>query len=109
MPVSWTVDCSHLELWADIDMEADGIVLPVKKEAIDFAVKYFAYLTEAAKKDQAVILPNPVRLMPGGLERIAHDGLLLQGSELLSQKDEHTRDEKYMRPISGEKLVYSLL
>jgi hypothetical protein len=47
--------------------------------------------------------------MPGGLERIAEDGLVLQNSGMLSHDRELRRNEEYMRPISGEKLVYTVI
>ncbi len=54
--------------------------------------------------------PNPVRKMPGGLERIVPDGFALL-SGLVSERQglEQRREEEHMRPISGEKLVYTIV
>lgn len=46
--------------------------------------------------------------MPGGLERVVQDGFSLLGTGLVSERSEIERPEGYMRPISAEKLVYSL-
>lgn len=46
--------------------------------------------------------------MPGGLERIIPDAFALL-SGLVSERSSTGRQEDYMRPISGEKLVYSIL
>ena len=51
--------------------------------------------------------PNRVRKMPGGLERIVPDALpLLSG--LVSERGGVGKEEDHMRPISWEKLVYSV-
>jgi hypothetical protein len=46
--------------------------------------------------------------MPGGLEKIVPDGFELLGSGLVSQRSNASRAEEYMRPISGEKMVYKV-
>jgi len=48
--------------------------------------------------------------MPGGLERIPEDGFYLLGAGVMASalKVENSRTEEHMRPVSGEKLVYSL-
>lgn len=51
--------------------------------------------------------PNPVRLMPGGLERIVNDGFTLLGPQKMDDRA-HQRKEEYMAPVSAEKLVYKL-
>lgn len=55
-----------------------------------------------------VLEPNPVRAMPGGLERIVPDGFALLGSGSVTSRTTLKRDEPYMKPISGEKVVYSI-
>lgn len=56
-----------------------------------------------------MLQPNPVRLMPGGLERVVPDGFELLGSVQVSARSADSgRTETWMRPVSGEKLVYSL-
>jgi len=56
------------------------------------------------------IPPNPVRIMPGGLERIVEDGFTLFGSGDLKVSERSGADElEWKRPISGEKIVYNIL
>lgn len=57
---------------------------------------------------RAQLEPNPVRLMPGGLEKVAQDGFRLLGGGLVSERSKIERTEEYMRSISAEKLIYSL-
>jgi hypothetical protein len=50
--------------------------------------------------------------MPGGLERIVEDGFKLLGSGKVNERHLHSGVDggsEWMRPISGEKLVYNLL
>jgi len=49
--------------------------------------------------------------MPGGLERIVEDGFTLFGSGDLLQVSERSGVDgpEWMRPISGEKIVYNIL
>jgi hypothetical protein len=46
--------------------------------------------------------------MPGGLEKVVPDGFALLGSGSVSERAKLARDEEYMRPISAEKLVYTI-
>lgn len=77
-----------------------GAIIPANPAAREFATKFYNYL---ALGD---VEPNPMRLMPGGLERLPLDGLLLFGD---SRNVAASRQEEYMRPISGEKLVYKVI
>lgn len=45
--------------------------------------------------------------MPGGLERIVPDGFALLTGLVIDRKG-FGRTEDYMRPISAEKLVYTI-
>lgn len=50
--------------------------------------------------------------MPGGLERIVPDGFAILSSGVMASSfagEGHGRTEQYMRPISGEKLVYTIV
>lgn len=86
-----------------------AFTVPESPKARDFAAKFYAFLSSGAAADQALIEPNPTRLMPGGLERIVPDGLALLGAGFLSERKEgERRTEEYMRPISGEKVVYEI-
>lgn len=73
-----------------------------------FATKFFNFLSTAATDGKVKVQPNPVRLMPGGLERIVPDGFALLGGGMVSERST-SRSEDYMRPISGEKLVYRIV
>jgi hypothetical protein len=79
-------------------------------KARDFAVRLFEYLTKGAATGKVIIEPNPIRKMPGGIERIVPDGFQLLGAGVLSSalRGEKSRTEEHMRPISAEKLVYAL-
>jgi hypothetical protein len=47
--------------------------------------------------------------MPGGLEKVHADGFAVLGSGLVATRGEVKRSEEYMKPISGEKMVYTLV
>jgi len=58
------------------------------------------------------IPPNPIRIMPGGLERMVEDGFTLLGSGKVNERHLNPSVDgrsEWMRPISGEKLVYNIL
>ena len=65
-------------------------------------------MSQPLPSGRAQLEPNPVRSMPGGLERVVQDGFSLLGTGLVSERSKLERLEEYMRPISAEKLVYSL-
>ena len=74
-------------------------------------MRLFKYLSDGATAKKTLVESNPIRLMPGGLARIAPDGLHLLRFGIMASTltTEHTRTEDYMRPISAEKLVYNVL
>ncbi|KAL3489557.1 chaperonin 10-like protein [Aspergillus germanicus] len=92
-----------------------GLVFPAPPSARAFAVKFFEWLSSGVNDGtgKVVLQPNPVRKMPGGLERIVPDAFSLlsglvsvrsaAGNEKEGELDEH------MKPISGQKLVYSVV
>lgn len=45
--------------------------------------------------------------MPGGLERLVPDAFALLGSGKLTDRN-YNGDESWLKPISGEKLVYHI-
>jgi hypothetical protein len=71
-------------------------------------VAFYGWLSagHTSKTLKLPIAPNPVRLMPGGLERVPLDGFVLLGGGDMLSRTSAQREEEYMRPISGEKLVY---
>ncbi|KAK8912221.1 Enoyl reductase [Metarhizium anisopliae] len=84
-----------------------GIFLPAKPEAREFAAKFFAFLNSGARDNEIKLQPNPIRRMPGGLERIVPDGFALLSGMVVDRK-RLDRSEEYMKPISAEKLVYTI-
>ena len=82
-------------------VEYAGMTLPPNLTARAFTVAFYSWLSEGGH-----IAPNPVRSMPGGLERIAADGFLLLGSGSMTERKLPTDDAPWMKPISAEKLVY---
>lgn len=51
--------------------------------------------------------PNPVRLTPGKLDKIAEERFALLGVGTMEDR-QRRRTEAWMKPISGEKLVYHI-
>jgi NADPH:quinone reductase-like Zn-dependent oxidoreductase len=70
--------------------------------ARNFTAKFYEWLSEVAGTELALV---PIRLMPGGLERMTEDGFRLLGAGTMNDR-ELKRTEEWMRPISAEKLVY---
>ncbi|KAK0383183.1 hypothetical protein NLU13_9096 [Sarocladium strictum] len=98
-------------VWEALGVEVgyNGFVLPANPQARAFGVAFYNYLSAGASTGGPVLQPNPVRLMPGGLERVVPDGFELLGSVQVSARSADSgRTETWMRPVSGEKLVYSL-
>ncbi|TCD64944.1 hypothetical protein EIP91_003402 [Steccherinum ochraceum] len=89
-----------------------GHVIPPDPEWRAFTVAFYKWLSSF--KDRLPIAPNPARLMPGGLERIVQDGLTLLASPASSllidrpAEPEVPASEPWLRPVSGEKLVYRI-
>ncbi|KAF4772676.1 hypothetical protein HAV15_012698 [Penicillium sp. str.  len=50
--------------------ETTSEILPANADARDFAAKFFSFLGTDAKADEIKLEPNPLRIMPGGLERV---------------------------------------
>ncbi|KAL1877524.1 hypothetical protein Daus18300_002512 [Diaporthe australafricana] len=83
------------------DVEYHKLVVrtsPVKRA---FAAAFYKWLS-----DGGLLQPNPVRVMPGGLEKVVPDGFAVLGTGVTNRG--HDRTEHHMRPISGEKLVYRI-
>lgn len=77
--------------------------IPADPRKREFATRFYGWLSRTH-----ALKPNPVRRMPGGLERVTEDGFLLLGPQWVSQRAKIGRTEDYMKPISGEKLVYTI-
>ncbi|UKZ81483.1 hypothetical protein TrVFT333_009255 [Trichoderma virens FT-333] len=98
-------------VWEGLGYEIgyNGAIIAANPDARVFATKFFNFLSTAAADGKVKLEPNPLRLMPGGLERIVPDGFELLGSGMVSKRSDTSRNEDYMRPISGEKMVYKIL
>ncbi|KAL3440516.1 chaperonin 10-like protein [Aspergillus insuetus] len=103
-------------VWEGLGHEVDyggGLVFPAPPAARAFAVKFFEWLSSGFDDGRVLLQPNPVRRMPGGLERIVPDAFsLLSGMVSVRSaagNEEEGEGEEHMRPISGEKLVYSVV
>ncbi|KAI1092822.1 GroES-like protein [Rostrohypoxylon terebratum] len=99
-------------VWEGLGVEVgflNGMTIPANPQARQFAVDFYKFLSSRAQRRETVLEPNPVRIMPGGLDKIAQDGFALLGSIRVSDREASNRTEEYMRPISVEKLVYPLI
>ncbi|KAK6436392.1 hypothetical protein LTR95_007419 [Oleoguttula sp. CCFEE 5521] len=82
-----------------------SMVLEANAEMRQFSRDFYGWLSS---KDGVRLHANPVRRMPGGLEKVVGDGFVLVGEGAVVKQAEG-RKEEWMKPISGEKLVYSLV
>ncbi|RSL90677.1 hypothetical protein CEP52_014505 [Fusarium oligoseptatum] len=114
-PVGGRYDPSRLRIkpiygavWEGLGVKIgyNGAVIPASQEARKFARQYFDFLSVGTSSGRSRIEPNPVRIMPGGFERVVPDGFTLLGSGSVSQRSNVKGGEEHMRPISAEKLVY---
>jgi len=106
---AWSADQLKVEpiygaVWEGLGEEIQYQGFTVRKSAAarDFAVKFYRWLSTGAS-----IKPVPIRLMPGGLDRVVNDGFLLLGAGRMEER-QVDRSEEWMRPVSAEKLVYRL-
>ncbi|KAK0200323.1 zinc-binding oxidoreductase [Desarmillaria ectypa] len=85
-------------------------ILPESREWRAFTVAFFSFLGKDGQK--LPIQPNPVRVMPGGLESMVAEGFALLVSSKVADRGKNavkSSSKPWMRPISGEKLVYHLI
>ncbi|KPI45014.1 uncharacterized protein AB675_2285 [Cyphellophora attinorum] len=103
VPKEFKVEPSYGAVWEGLGEEVQykGMNLPANPRARAFAVEFYRWLSS-----RRTVQPSRVRLMPGGLDKIAADGFGLLGSGTMD--DRVKRDEEWMKPISAEKLVYQL-
>ncbi|KAH8589094.1 chaperonin 10-like protein [Bisporella sp. PMI_857] len=94
-PVVGKFDISKLKIkpiigavWEALGVEIgyQGVTLPANPKAHTFAKEFFDYLGSEASSGRAKLVPNPVRHMPGGLEKIVLEGFALLGSNIASDK-----------------------
>lgn len=88
---------------------AKGAHLPANQEAREFAAAFFKFIGRGATSDVNVLQSVPIRLMPGGIEKIVSDGFsVLRQSSLVSKDGSRRSMEAYLQPVSAEKLVYKI-
>lgn len=83
------------------DVEYHNLTVRTSPAKRSFATAFYKWLS-----DGGLLQPNPVRVMPGGLETVVPDGFAVLGTGVTSRG--HERTEQHMRPISAEKLVYKI-
>lgn len=91
-------------VWEGLGEDVEYGQIVVRSSAVKraFSSAFYKWLS-----DGGLLQPNPVRVMPGGLEKVVEDGLVLLGTGVSSRNaSSHGRQEEHMRPISGEKVVY---
>ncbi|KAL9561994.1 hypothetical protein ACKAV7_013917 [Fusarium commune] len=105
-----TVKPTYGAVWEGLGVEVgyNDAIIPANPDAHAFAKEFYNFLSKPLPSGRAQLEPNPVRLMPGGLEKVTQDGFRLLGTGLVSERSKIERPEEYMRPISAEKLIYSL-
>ncbi|KAK5706878.1 putative secondary metabolism biosynthetic enzyme [Elasticomyces elasticus] len=108
---AWTADNLPVEpiynaVWEGLgeDIEYQGMVLKKSPAAKGFAVAFYEWLGGVLGREVKAV---PVRVMPGGLERVVGDGFALLGAGGMGDRDVK-REGEWMRPVSGEKLVYRI-
>jgi threonine dehydrogenase-like Zn-dependent dehydrogenase len=68
------------------------------------AVAFYAWLSGNIGSD---LIPNPIRLIPGGLEKVVEDVFQLLGAGGTGKR-QVKRMEEWMRTVSAEKFVYKI-
>lgn len=82
-------------------VEYQNLVVRSSSAKRSFATAFYKWLS-----DGGLLHPNPVRMMPGDLDKVVGDGFVLLGTGVSNRS--HDRIEEHMRLISGEKLVYTI-
>lgn len=86
------------------EVQYQGFTVRRSPAARGFAVAFYAWLGESIASE---LSPNPIRLMPGGLGSVVHDGFQLLGAGGMEER-RTVRAEPWMRPVSAEKIVYNI-
>ncbi|KAF5660759.1 ToxD-like protein [Fusarium denticulatum] len=109
-PALLTVKPAYGAVWEGLGVEVgyNDAVIPANPDAHAYAKDFYKFLSKPLPSGSAQVEPNPVRMMPGGFERVVQDGFSILGTGLISERSKIERTEEYVRPISGEKLVYSV-
>jgi NADPH:quinone reductase-like Zn-dependent oxidoreductase len=108
---AWKADDLPVEpiygaVWEGLGEEVQYQGFTVKKSHVarEFSVAFYKWLSGAVGSK---LVPVPMRLMPGGLEKVIEDGFALLGPGKMEDRGEG-RKEEWMKPVSAEKLVYEI-
>jgi NADPH:quinone reductase-like Zn-dependent oxidoreductase len=109
---AWKADNLPIEpvygaVWEGLgeEVQYQGLTVGKSPAARDFAAAFYQWLSQAVGSE---LLPVPIRLMPGGLERVVEDGFALLGAGGMEDR-QAKRSDDWMRPVSAEKLIYKML
>ncbi|KAG5770247.1 hypothetical protein H9Q72_002821 [Fusarium xylarioides] len=88
-------------VWEGLGVEIgyQGASIPANPQARKFAAEFFKFLGSEAPQGKAKLESNPVRQMPGGLDKIAEKGLPLVSPNKVPG----------VRAVSAEKVVYTIV
>lgn len=100
------VEPSYGAVWEGLgeEVQYQGFTVKQSPAALGFAVAFYKWLSVALGSE---LKPSPIRLMPGGLDKVVGDGFQLLGAGGMEGR-EAKRTEEWMRPVSAEKLVYRI-
>lgn len=79
-------------------MSISGLTVPANPAAREFAARFYEYLGSEARQGRVQLEANPVRVVPGGLDKIAQDGIPLVSPD----------KPNGVRPVSAEKIVFAV-
>ncbi|KAJ4252365.1 hypothetical protein NW762_010963 [Fusarium torreyae] len=87
-------------VWEGLGVEIgyQGASIPANPQARKFAAEFFRFLGSEASRGSVKLESNPVRQMPGGLDKIAEEGLPLVSPNKVPG----------VRAVSAEKVVYTI-
>lgn len=86
------------------EVQYQGMIVERSLAARGFAVAFYDWIGQAVG---SVLMPVSVRRMPGGLSKVVEDGFQLLGGGVMTDR-KIERMEDWMKPLSAEKLVYSV-
>ncbi|KAH8744840.1 chaperonin 10-like protein [Diaporthe sp. PMI_573] len=114
-PVAGNFDIAKLKtkpifgaVWEALGVEVGyhGLTIPANTRARAFGAAFYQYLGSGVEPRQIKLHPNPIRVMPGGLEKIPSDGFALLSGSFKPEKQDQKDTAGHLRPVSGEKIVY---
>ncbi|KAI1379009.1 GroES-like protein [Hypoxylon crocopeplum] len=81
-PAQMRIKPQYGAVWEGLGVEIgyNGSVIPANPKAREFAAEFYRFLGSGVAQGEVKLEPNPVRIMPGGLDRIVPDGFALLGS-----------------------------